>query len=116
MLSKIEKSVLENVLGSELLGATVQNIDGLRSRVDLTFAIGKSISIRANCESDEIEISTTNNVEWTTEGEINQLIQSCIGKRLYNWWRLSNNADMCDGVLLAFGPDEGILFSIMASE
>ena len=116
MCSSVDTSVLESVRGRELIKASLIELDGIRCGIVLFFSGDFVISITAIEETDEVKIHASPENVTRPHKEPTNVLKSRIGHCLLNWWTLTNDANLCDGVMLAFAPNSGLLFSVMASE
>lgn len=79
--------------------------------VCLAFADASAVRFEAQPDTDEIVISADKGAQPPADPRL----AHSVGAQLYAWWWLTNDAGLRGGVLLAFGPNRGVLLTVMAS-
>ena len=99
--------LLDNAIGMRITGAYLSTTDD----VVLTFGTDYGIKLSVMPDTDEITVSRATANPLVDDSRLTHIV----GTSLYNWWVLTNNAGLQDGILLAFGSNQGVLFTVMAS-
>ena len=101
--------ILDEVIGKNLLFAGWTE----RKALVLGFEGLKTLQLQPVPNVDGITVEKAEASEHELAEDIQ--IQPLVGSPLYAWWQIVNNAGITDGVMLAFSPNSGIVFSVMAS-
>lgn len=112
---QIDSLALSDVVGMSLVAASSGYDAGLRAALWLTFSNDTTLVIRAVSLDDSISVQTEQ-LDATAQLEGELKLQAFVGRTAFNWWAVTNDESIVDGIIIAFAPDRGVLLSVMASE
>ena len=84
MSSNVDKSLLESLVGGELLGAEAGDLDGRRSQITLWFSGEVGLIFRAISDTDESEACRADGPRKEIGLPPHEALERYVGKRLYN--------------------------------